>query len=79
MKKTPNLNNEAPKCTEALFQEMRHLPPYEQRDSEMCMNHFDEEVIEGWYCARQYVLKLVDNNGNMGAEGIAPSSSTMYM
>lgn len=75
MKKTPNLNNEAPKCTEALFQEMRHLPPYEQRDSEMCMNHFDEEVIEGWYCARQYVLKLMDNNGNMGADGIAPSSS----
>ena len=75
MKKTPNSNNEVPKCTEALFQEMRHLPPYEQRDTETCSNLFDEEVIEGWYRARQYVLYLLEQDRNMGAEGINPSSS----
>lgn len=60
---------------EDLFQMMRPLPPYEQRDIASCQDTFDEHVIEGWYCAREYVLEQLSKDKNMGADGIHPFSS----
>lgn len=60
---------------EDLFRKLRPLPPYEQRNSAACQDAFDEKVIEGWYCARQYVLEELSKEKNMGTEGISPSSS----
>lgn len=60
---------------EKLFQDMRALPPYEKRGLEECKNPFSDEVINGWYSARKYVLEQLSTNKDMGAEGIPPSSS----
>ena len=47
---------------EDLFRKMRPLPPYEQRDFAECQDSFDEKIIEGWYCAREYVLEQLINS-----------------
>ncbi len=47
---------------EDLFRKLRPLPPYEQRDFAACQDVFDEHVIEGWYCAREYVLEQLSND-----------------
>ena len=60
---------------EDLFRKLRPLPPYEQRDFAACQDAFDEHVIEGWYCARVYVLEQLSKDKNMGADGIHPFSS----
>ena len=57
------------------FRKMRPLPPYEQRDFAECQDSFDEKIIEGWYCAREYVLEQLSKDKNMGADGIRYSSS----
>ena len=60
---------------EELFQKMRPLSPYTQRDLSECNDTFDDKVIECWYSAREYVLEQLSKDKNMGAEGISPSSS----
>lgn len=47
---------------EDLFRKMRPLPPYEQRDFAACQDAFDVHVIEGWYCAREYVLEQLSKD-----------------
>lgn len=60
---------------EQLFQDMRPLPAYKERDDATCKEIFDKNVIEGWYRARDFVNHLLKHDKNMGASGIKPSSS----
>ena len=60
---------------EQLFQDMRPLPAYKEREDATCKEIFDKNVIEGWYRARDSVIHLLKHDENMGASGIKPSSS----
>lgn len=60
---------------EQLFQDMRPLPAYKEREDATCKEIFDKNVIEGWYRARAFVIHLLKHDENMGASGIKPSSS----
>ena len=60
---------------EQLFQDMRPLPAYKEREDATCKEIFDKNVIEGWYRARDFVIHLLKHDKNMGASGIKPSSS----
>lgn len=60
---------------EQLFQDLRPLPAYKEREDATCNEIFDKNVIEGWYRARDFVIHLLKHDKNMGASGIKPSSS----
>lgn len=64
---------------EELFQKMRPLSPYTQRDLSECNDTFDDKVIEGWYSAREFVLEQLSKDKNMGAEGFLLLRPITYM
>lgn len=70
----PNSNNSNDDRMEALFQEMRQLPPDESGKETVGCQPFPEGTIEGWYGARNFVLGKLNAEEAWGAGGIAPSS-----
>lgn len=75
MPNSKNDNSNNSDCLEALFQEMRQLPLEEKgKGAENCQA-FPDGVVEGWYRARDYVLRKLNTEEAWGANGIGPASS----
>lgn len=57
---------------EDLFKDMRQL---RSKDEAGDCKEFGDEVVSGWYRARDYVLSKLDDVQSWGSDGIAASSS----
>lgn len=72
--KTKKIMPMSDKCRacEDLFKDMRRL---RSKDEAGDCKEFGDEVVSGWYRARDYVLSKLDDVRSWGSDGIATSSS----